>query len=144
MKWFHKMIQHQWKHEPQARVFTGKSTLQSGDIEGNPTCAHASGSQAPKAGGKFRLKCPPVAIFQVAGFRLWEKLDNFSSSLRFSMHCVLTACDFFLSILSSAIALNQRARENALNHCKHRTSKSCWWNDFLKEIDIFPLVSTCL
>lgn len=52
---------------PQGRVFTGKSPLHSGGIEGNPTRARDSfieHSFAPEAhelsGG--RPKCPPEAI----------------------------------------------------------------------------------
>ena len=92
------MFHPQRKYVPQGSVFTGKSPLHSGDIEGNPQYAHVI---APWV-SLLRLKLtswweispaslpwwPYWSIFQVTGFRLLEKLDNFFSALRFVMSCV--------------------------------------------------------
>lgn len=45
---------------------------------------------------------PYWSIFQVTSFRLWEKLDNFSSSLRFVMRCVYSLHHLAYTVISNS------------------------------------------
>lgn len=103
------MLHPQRNYVPQGRFFTGKSPLHSDGIERNPTRARDSSmdySFAPEAHelvvAPSVLQRPYWSIFQVTGFRLWEKLDNFSSSLRFVMSCVYSFHHVVCTLISNS------------------------------------------